>query len=91
MSENIKIGNIYKTDTDQLRQVVAIATDNDGTVRISYNSKSAKIAGRDFELAHTKAMPPSDENFKNSSGSLLSDNEIQELVKSGILKNSELI
>ena len=91
MSQNIKIGNIYQTDTDQLRQVVGIEMDGDGIVRISYNSKSAKIENRSFELGHTKSMPPSDEKFKEDSGRLLTDDEIQELIKANIIKSSELI
>ena len=91
MSQNIKIGNIYQTDTDQLRQVVGIENDGDGVVRISYNSKSAKIENRDFELGHTKAMPPSDDKFKEDSGRLLTDEEIQALVEANIIKSSELI
>jgi hypothetical protein len=91
MSQNIQIGNIYQTDTDQLRQIVGIKTDENGIVRISYNSKSAKIKNRDFELGHTKAMPPSNEKFKEDSGRLLKDDEIQDLIKTNIIKNSELI
>ena len=91
MSAGIKIGNIYRTETDQLRQVIGIATDDNGIVRISYNSKSANIPNRNFELAHTKSMPPSDETFKSDCGALLSDDEIQELAKSGIIKSSEIL
>lgn len=91
MSIDIKIGNIYRTETDQLRQVTDIATDDDGTVRISYNCKSGNIPDRDFELCHTIAKPPSYETFKNNCGKLLANNEVQDLVKSGILKSSEII
>ena len=90
MSENIEIGNIYRTTTDQLRQVIGIDTDSDGIVRVSYNSKSAKIKNRDFGLGHTKAMPPSIDKFKEDSGSLLNDNEIQQLVEGNIINSSEL-
>jgi hypothetical protein len=74
----------------QLRQVVKIETDESGRVRISYNSKSSKIAGRDFEPWHTDSTPPLDETFKRESGRMLSDVEIQDLIKSGILKRNEL-
>ncbi len=90
MTNGLKVGSIYETESGQLRQVVRIATDDNGRVRISYNSKSAKISGRDFEPGHTKANPPLDATFKNDSGRMLSDEEIQGYVKSGVLKNSEL-
>lgn len=91
MITSIKIGSIFRTTSDQLRQVIDIATDSEGVVRISYNSKSAKIIGRSFELAHTKAMPPSESTFKNDCGNLLSSSEIKELINSGIIQSSELI
>ena len=90
MNSRLEVGSIFETDSGQLRQIVGIATDNHGRIRISYNSKSAKIPGKDFEPGHTKANPPIDATFKNESGRMLTDEEIQEYVKSGILKNSEL-
>jgi hypothetical protein len=91
MSQNIKIGDIYQTNTGQLRQVVGIETDKNRVVRVSYNSKSAKIENRDFELCHTETMPPSDDKFKEDSGRLLTDEEIQTLIEANIIKSSELI
>ena len=90
MSNGMRVGSIFETDSGQLRQVVEIATDNEGRVRISYNSKSAKIAGRDFEPGHTKANPPIDVTFKNDSGRMLTDEEIQKYIKAGVLRSNEI-
>ena len=91
MSEGMKVGSIFETEFGQLRQVVEISTDYNGKVRVSYNSKSAKIAGRDFEPGHNKTNPPLDTTFKTESGRMLSDHEIRAYVESGILEESELI
>ncbi len=87
---SFKVGDMYITESQQLRKITKISRDEEGRTRISYNSKSAKINNRQFEYGHTLANPPLEKTFQKDMGNLLSDSKKQELISSGILEQSEL-
>lgn len=87
---NFKVGDMYITESQQLRKITKISKDVEGRTRISYNSKSAKKKNRQFEYGHTLGNPPLETTFQKDMGNLLSNSEKQELVSSGILEQSEL-
>jgi|GEM_PF-5400071 len=87
---SFKIGDMYITESQQLRKITKISKDEEGRTRISYNSKSAKIKNRKFRHGHTLANPPLETTFQKDMGNLLSDSQKQELVNSDILEQSEL-
>jgi len=54
----VVVGGIYLTATNQLRKVTQIRADKGKRKRVSYLCKSANYPNRPFEIAHTKASPP---------------------------------
>ena len=85
----VQVGAFFVTTTEQLRKVTEIETDAQSRVRVHYLSKSAKIAGREFNFGHTKANPPLIESFISDCDHLLSAAEIAQLRKSNIILSNE--
>ena len=86
---DVIVGAYFRTETDQLRKITGVSTDDDGNVVVEYMSKSAKIPNRKFEFAATKANPATLETFLDGCGERLSDEEINQLRDDNILLADE--
>ncbi|MCC5900789.1 MAG: hypothetical protein JJT87_02510 [Halomonas sp.] len=86
----IEVGAVYRTETDQLRRVEKVESDDEGRNRVYYKAKSARIPNRPFDIAHTLDNPPLDESFAEACSHRLSDEEIRELVIEGVLTREKL-
>lgn len=64
-TKDVIIGGEYITDTDQLRRVTEITTDDKGRTRVNYDCKSANYPEREWEPCPTKANPPLLDTFAN--------------------------
>jgi len=85
----VQAGAFFVTPTEQLRKVTQIETDAQSRVRVHYLSKSAKIAGREFNFGHTKANPPLIENFISDCDHVLSTAEVSQLRQSNVILSNE--
>ena len=89
-TKNITEGKVYRTNTDQLRRVDKISTDDQGRTRIHNSAKSARIPKRSFEINHTLENPPLEDTFAGSVDHELTDDEIKQLIIEGVLTRNEI-
>lgn len=81
---------INHSDPPQLRKVTKVITNNKGNKKVEYKSKSAAIPGRDFNHGHVMTKPPSMDTFISDCKKRLTSDDIQELLKSGVLSKDEI-
>lgn len=90
ISENEVVENAYYiTDTQQLRKVISIKTDDKSRTRVSYMSKSDTIENRRFEHTATLANPALLETFANACSKKLDFDEIQQRRENLIILEDE--
>ncbi|MFM2647982.1 hypothetical protein [Vibrio diabolicus] len=87
----INVGGYYYAgaNCEQLRKVTKIVKDDKGRNRIVYESKSAKIAKRQFVPTATLANPALEATFASDCCSELSASEIQKLRQDNIILANE--
>lgn len=85
----VQIGAFFVTPNQQLRKVTRLETDAQSRTRVHYLSKSANIAGRQFNFGHTIANPPLIDSFITDCDHLLSTAEISQLRASNIILPNE--
>lgn len=88
-SSEVQIGAFFITPNDQLRKVTKITIDEQSRTQVHYLSKSAKIQGRAFSFAATKAKPPLMDTFISDCDHLLSDLEIKTFRTQKIILDDE--
>ncbi len=81
---------INHSNPPQLRKVTAVVTDDKGNKRVEYLSKSSVIRGRDFDPGHTRSNPPLMDTFIADCEKRLTSEEVQDLLKSGVLSEDEI-
>jgi hypothetical protein len=85
----VQVGAFFITSSEQLRKVTQIETDDQSRVRVHYLSKSAKIAGRQFNFVPTKANPPLIGSFISDCDHVLSEVDISQLRQSNVILSNE--
>ena len=77
------------TTPHQLRKVINVQSDTEGKLRVSYVAKSSKRHKHHLGFVTTVSNPPFIENFCKACECKLSQNEIDEFIKKGILTKDE--
>ncbi|ATG89899.1 hypothetical protein [Methylomonas koyamae] len=85
----VQVDAFFVTSTNQLRKVTQLEIDDQQRTRVHYLSKSAGIAGREFNFGHIIANPPFIDNFVADCDHLLSATEISQLRTSNIILPNE--
>lgn len=81
----IKVGDYYLTDTNQLKVVTKITKDIKGRDCVHYSAKCATMADAPFQQLHYTARPPLIETFAKGVCRHLCSDEVQ------ALKNKKII
>jgi hypothetical protein len=87
----VQVGRFFVTPgpNSQLRKVTAMPLDSQSRVRVEYVAKSAKLKGRAFAPAGTKANPALLNTFANACDRVLSAADVSSLRTSNVILPNE--
>lgn len=86
-SPHIKVGAIFKSESGQLRKILALSKDEQGRTRVQYVSKSATVA--DVAFSTSLSNPALIKTFLGKCGTLQSSADLAQLRAEQILQPGE--